>query len=370
MAKVNFGLVISEARGTAGEVVYSRNRGGAYIRKTPYYVQDITTDVAAVRAIMKEVGAMWWNTLTDAQRTAWIAFGQNIAWKDIMGGRNTPSGPAIFAQVNFNLLNAGGSVILNPPPNLIATDPGPISVTAIADDQLLWVEPKNPLPPNYAPLLWATQPLNPGWSFFNRFLRQLGRNGSPVAPATIHDATPAYLAKFGSIPANKKIGVGLQYVNLLTGAKSGMQTALVNTGPADIMQKATVTLTPSQIANLFTTPAQILPPPGLGLTYVIHGFFFQFNYAAPAYTHTGTPQSYYGYGSSALGATVSFISLLYATANKESTKTGATLQCPTDADPSLFENQPIVLYLAGAFSSISAGGGSLTVTVFYSIIPA
>ena len=173
MAKVTFGLVITEARGKAGEVCYSRTRGGAYIRKTPYYVQPITPDVAAVRAIMKVVGAMWSNTLTEGQRVSWRAFARGLTWKDVLNQNVVPAGQDLFTQCNFNNANVRGAYILNPPLRLMATDPGALTLAASASAQTLTLTPTNPLPANYAPLIMATTALNPGWQFYNKFLRQL-----------------------------------------------------------------------------------------------------------------------------------------------------------------------------------------------------
>ena len=204
MAKVNFGLVVTEARGKAGEVVYSRNKGGAYVRHVPTYTQPLTPDVITIRAIMSTVGAMWYNTLTEAQRTAWRAFGTKARWHDIIGNINVPSGSAIFSQCNLNNANLAGPFILDPPPNLTATDPGALTASASGSAGTLTLTPTVPLPAGYAPLVMATTPMNPGWQFFNKFLRQL--RGTPEAPwADTFPATtptPPWLAAPNHVPTN------------------------------------------------------------------------------------------------------------------------------------------------------------------------
>jgi hypothetical protein len=285
MAKTNFGLVVTEARGKAGEVVYSRNRGGAYIRKRPHWIPPLTTDVRAVHATMKYVGALWWNTLTDAQRKAWQSLADNILWRDKIGQTNVPIGSALFSQCNFNIVNLGGTAILDPPPALSAIDPGQLDCSATAPATLT-VNSAVPLPPNYAPLLRATKCLKPGWSWFNRFLRQLGRGGSPPVPVTLPDAGPAWGVKFGTMTPGWKIGIMLQYVNLLTGAISPPQTQLVTVGgTTDAMLEITATLTDDQIKALPSTPVQLIPAPPLGKTLVIHRVLLAPHFASGPYSN-------------------------------------------------------------------------------------
>lgn len=202
MAKVTYGLVITEARGKAGEVVYSRGRAGDYISKTPYYVQPITPDVAAVRAIMKVVGAMWYKTLTEAQRVSWRAFARGIGWKDALNQNVVPAGSDLFTQCNFNTANLGGAYILNPPLALRATDPGALTLSASASARTVTLTPTNALPAHHAPLIMATRGLNAGWQFYNKFLRQLRGSAQPIfadtfagtAPVPPWIAAPTYLA--------------------------------------------------------------------------------------------------------------------------------------------------------------------------------
>jgi hypothetical protein len=154
-------------------MVYSRTRGGAYVRKVPVFTQPLTPDVVTVRAFMKSIGAQWYTTLTESQRQAWRALGQSIKWTNTLRGIAIPAGSDLFTQLNFNSLNAGGTAILNPPNSLIATDPGPISATLSVSGLSFNVTATNALPAGYGLILRATKPLNPGWYFLNKFLRQL-----------------------------------------------------------------------------------------------------------------------------------------------------------------------------------------------------
>jgi hypothetical protein len=368
MAKVNFGLIISEARGRAGEVVYSRNRGGAYIRKTPYYVQEITTDVAAVRAIMKTIGALWWTTLTDQQRAAWRAFGQKFAWKDCLGTRNTPSGSAIFTQANFNIVNAGGSPILDPPDSYSAQDPGPLDCQA-TPPATLTVNPTIPLPPNHAPILRATECLKPGWTFFNRFLRQLGRNGSPVVPVTLPAAGPAWAAKFGEMTPGWKIGVGLQYVNLLTGAISPMQTQLVTVQPvADAMLQFTIEITAAQLLTSDTNPITLLPQPPTGKAYLILGIIDSFHFHTTQYTGSSALAVRMPANSSNYGL-ASLVDLTTLTADYAECWTPPWTSNPTTDDASPPFSTSYLELINSTEGSLATGDGTLTVTILYAIVP-
>ena len=173
MAKVQFGPIITDARGKTGNTVYARNRGGAIIRQTPTYTQDLTPDVIAVRSYMEAIGKRWYHTLTDQQRTKWRTFGASILWSDCFRQPVLPAGADIFCQCNFNAINAGGNYINDPPDSLHSIDPGPLTCSASQGASTLTITPTNSLPPNHAFLVMATTPLNAGVYFFSKFLRQL-----------------------------------------------------------------------------------------------------------------------------------------------------------------------------------------------------
>ena len=292
MAKVQYGLIVTEASGKAGNLVYTRSHGGAYVRKSPTFIQPITPHVTAVRNTMRTVGKLWWTTLTDNQRSAWRAFAQQIKWRDRIGQPASPAGSDLFTQLNFNIANLGGSPILAPPNSLSAPDPGPLTCSASATTGQVLVTPTTPAPPNHAPLLRATKPLKPGWFYFNRFLAQLRPQADLSSPVTLPDVSAPYAYRHGPPIAGYKIGFSLQYVNLTTGAISPAQTTLTTTtGEPDVLT-TTITITNPQMLALKETPVQLIPAPGPGKAVLFIAAFARLN---PGLTSFAVPPDYNDY---------------------------------------------------------------------------
>jgi len=98
MARI-IGSVIGELRGKASGYVFSRNRGGAYVRQ---YVVPVNPKTAAQGLARAAFGnsASGYNSLSSAQRAAWDAFALNI-YNPRRGSNNGQySGANAFAACN------------------------------------------------------------------------------------------------------------------------------------------------------------------------------------------------------------------------------------------------------------------------------
>ena len=110
MAKIKFGMMMTDARGKLGGQVFSKNRAGAYVRTkvTPSNPRTITQMES--RSILGTLSAGW-NALTDAQRAS---FNNAVnAWQktNIFGDIVKPTGKNLYTSLNKNLLQAGLSVV-------------------------------------------------------------------------------------------------------------------------------------------------------------------------------------------------------------------------------------------------------------------
>lgn len=227
MAKVKFSALISEMRNKLNGSVFSRNRGGSYLRNkvTPVNPQSIAQVAARNRLTTFSQG---WRGLTQAQRDAWNAIAPQYARPDIFGDLKNPSGQQLYVKLNVNLDNVGGAAITDPPTptataaltsvTLTAAETGPQYDVAFAP---------TPIPANTAMLIESTPGLSPGISNFNSQFRVIGT-------ATATDTSPADLsaeqvAKFGAISAGLKYAIRVRQINTNTGIPS---QALVSTGVA------------------------------------------------------------------------------------------------------------------------------------------
>lgn len=107
MASIKFGSIgISDARGSIGGTVFSRNRGGAYIRQRTTPVNPNTSRQAAIRATFGTVQSSW-RGLTEAQRESWRSNAVNFPVKNRLGETITLQGNILFQKCNMVLASAG-----------------------------------------------------------------------------------------------------------------------------------------------------------------------------------------------------------------------------------------------------------------------
>lgn len=215
MAKVKFSALISEMRNKLNGSVFSRNRGGAYLRNKVTPVNPNTIAQAAVRSRLTGF-AQAFRSLTAAQIAAWNSAVSNYATTDIFGDLKNPSGINLYNKLNLNLAKVGVAAISSPPlPGLVPTVTA-LSVVADESAQSFTVTfAPTPVPANTAFVLRATKQLSPGISNAKSEFRQIDYY---VAAATSPQvSTTEYLAKFGALVAGQKIFVELVPVNTVTG---------------------------------------------------------------------------------------------------------------------------------------------------------
>lgn len=223
MAKVKFTAFLADMRGKVNGSVFSRNKGGAYVRTkvTPNNPQ--TSAQVNARALLSTYSQNW-KSLTAAQRAAWNAAVSNFLTTDIFGDIKTPTGKNLYVRLNANIINGGGSAITSPPlpsgvPSLSSLS---VAATETSQDVVLTFA-ATPVPSDTALYVEATDGLSPGVSNANskfRFVEVL-----PATTATGADIASDYIAKFGALTAGEKIFIRAKQINLLTGEVSQSQVA-------------------------------------------------------------------------------------------------------------------------------------------------
>lgn len=217
MAKIKFGALAEDARGKIAGVVYSRNQFGAYIREKVSPVQPSTVRQTEVRETLTALSKRWFDTLTDAQRLAWIAFAKVTPVPDVFGNPNLLTGLNAYIRLNGVLRNAGEAIIDTPPADLAAVGliTAAVAMAAgLATASLTFTA--TPLAAADFLYISATQGLTAGRFFFKPFYRFIGlSNAGQASPFT---AGPIYTTKFGSMIEGSAVGWKIQVLNSTNGA--------------------------------------------------------------------------------------------------------------------------------------------------------
>jgi len=220
MARVLYTGGIAGYRGKLAGSVYSRNKGGEYVKTKVTPLNPKTTYQSQQRANVSDLAKYYGTTLTDDQRTAWTNFGKSTNAKSVYGNGLILSGIAVFQKLNLIVLAAGGTLIDTPPIGLnvpsITTASLDVAIT-IPTFKLTFTP--TPLVTPQGLYLWATPALSAGISNFGTALRYIGFTDAATSPLSIGTL---WSARFGAVPTSpgQRIGVNAQVVDPTTGAIS------------------------------------------------------------------------------------------------------------------------------------------------------
>jgi len=218
MAKIKFGMIVTDGRGKIGGQVLSKNRAGSYIRTKVTPVNPQTTFQTSARALFGSISQLW-SALTASQRAGWNGAVSDWQKTDIFGDLKLPSGKALFQRLNNQAQSAGYPAVTTAPARLemvsgvVETVAVVISGPDITPDGMYTGA-------NARVMMFATAPLSQGTTFVKDQLRNVyNAQGSTFSNA---DAYTAYVAKFGAPTAGANIYFGFKYV-LANGQASPMQ---------------------------------------------------------------------------------------------------------------------------------------------------
>jgi hypothetical protein len=219
MAKITFGQGIADARGAVGGQVFSRNKGGAYLRARVAPINRNTPAQTLVRANFGVNSKAWSTLLTAAERTAWTNFAAANPRVNILGASIILSGLAMYQSLNQVLAQIGSAAISDPPPDLSVPALSPVTGVE-ASTGIGGVSFESAVPTGNAAMyyVFATAPLNPGKTPQASDFRYLATKAeTPAAPFKV-DMTAAYAALFGAFLTGASIGMLIATVNPASGA--------------------------------------------------------------------------------------------------------------------------------------------------------
>jgi hypothetical protein len=228
MAKVGFAGGVGEIRNSAGNVTYSRNRGGAYQRERVIPSNTITTARTNVRNALSAVSKAWAATLNEEERATWRAFAENHSGPSKLGQRSHLSGFDWFCRLNQYQQLSGRPFIVAPPAIPTVTRPTKFSVVTPGGAGAWTISNITPAPSvNEYLLIWGTQLLSVGRSNVNSFLRFI--TFTPTHPPSSFNIRANWIAKFGTPSTGMRVGIGITTISSRTGNHSNRLVVLSNT---------------------------------------------------------------------------------------------------------------------------------------------
>jgi hypothetical protein len=230
VAKIKFGNIVADARGKLGGVVYSRNRGGAYVRSKVTPVNPQSPYQLAVRARLADLSGRWHADLTEAIRLQWEAFATAHPRVDVFGEQRVLSGLAMYQALNGIALGGGGARMDGPPVDLDVVALTAMTAELDTSTPLLNITfAGTPLGAGIKLYVWATPAISSTRTFWKPQLRFLGV--SAAAQASPFDAMAMWNARFGSTPnPDEAVGLLVATVDVLKGAVSvGLSAKVIGT---------------------------------------------------------------------------------------------------------------------------------------------
>lgn len=220
MAIIIPGVAVSQMSGRVGGTIFSRNRGGAYMRNGSI-PSTVTTPFAqrikSVTAAMSQA----WAGLGAAVQEQWREWATQNPVINRLGQSRTLSGHQAFVQINARLVYVGLDQLESPP---IGEAPAPFvpgSVTFVAAPLELTVAyTPTPAPAGIAVQCYAYLANSPGVSYVRNRLALV--SVSAVAAATPLDIAQDVEDRFGTPQAGQTLHIGLRALDTTTGLVSSV----------------------------------------------------------------------------------------------------------------------------------------------------
>lgn len=130
MAIFTPGAVIGQISGRVGGYVFSRNRGGSYVRNGSV-PSTVVTEKALLYKSYLAAASQFWTSLTDAERLSWTVWAQSKTSTNRLGRSISLNGQNWFVSLNSRLAAAGESLITVPP---VTSSPVGVVISAFSVD--------------------------------------------------------------------------------------------------------------------------------------------------------------------------------------------------------------------------------------------
>lgn len=224
MARIKFGMMMTDARGKLGGQVFTKTRSGATVRTKVTPVNPKTSFQGSVRNSFANISRQW-SLLDNEQRAGWNAAVGEYAKTNVFGDTYLPSGKSLFQQINNNMSTAGSSLIHTVPASRQTTlfEFSEAFVNNTTGEVDLSIVIPAPIPASCRVVIEATASNSQGRYNFSGQYRQfavLPGNAIP-APDVLYGL---YVAKFGIPVRDRKISFRVYTIDNVSGLASPRAT--------------------------------------------------------------------------------------------------------------------------------------------------
>lgn len=211
MALIKFGMMMTDARGKLGGHVFSKNRGGNYVRTNVVPNNPQTSLQGSIRSIFATISSRW-SQLSEVQRNGWQSQVDKFERTNVFGDRKVLSGKALFQSLNTEAQNAGIGIIEDAPApqEIIGKIPRVNALTLIGGAFTFEVVAAGKATANGKTMVQATAPQTAGTFNAKNKFRTIRVFGS--ADDASLDLTNSYKDKFGNPAPGTKVFVRLKDV--------------------------------------------------------------------------------------------------------------------------------------------------------------
>lgn len=216
MAIVKYAPLIAEARGAVGDVVFSRNTYGAYVRDRVTPANPDTSYQQYRRGLLASCVSSW-QSLSDAQRKEWCAYASFAIQKNIFGDDSRLTGYNLYIKLNYWRIRFASGAFTSPPDYVAPYHIRPVSFScdnSSVDYTITW--DVAPTSANRL-IIYATPELSPGINYPYPHFRYLTNNTS----GTSKNIYGNFSSRFGGpATAGKKIFLYLFTLHTASGIVS------------------------------------------------------------------------------------------------------------------------------------------------------
>lgn len=216
MALVKYSPLIAEARGKVGDVIFSRNTYGAYVRDYVVPVQPGSSEQVKYQGYYATVIAGW-QGLTQTQRAMWIKSAIDWSRKNVFGDGAKLTGFNLYVKLNMNRQKVGLSNFTVPPIHTTPSLVRPVALSIIAFGPVMNLSVDTAPTNGNELIIYATPPLSAGINFVETEYRlfAIKKTGTSFSLAA------AYNTFFGTFPAvGEKVFLRLATIAVTSGIQS------------------------------------------------------------------------------------------------------------------------------------------------------
>lgn len=224
--RIKFGSIVVDGRNKLGGHVYSKNRGGNYVRTNIVPTNPRSEGQMQARGRFA-VASAGWKGLNDVQRLAWQQFSEATPYQDLFGDSKILSPNAAYVRSRVNGITAG-----------LASLPTPVEVSegfvndefkleAIASGQLLAVDFVVADLSDFGNgklLVYATPNFPPSQKYAGNKFRVIGNYDASDVVSNTLTLSSDYASRFGALVPGMRVAVKVVFI------KSNGMSVLVGGG--------------------------------------------------------------------------------------------------------------------------------------------